>query len=225
MKILFVSATYLEIAPFLEFLGEAKNRGQRFYELQRGNFQIDILITGIGIVHTTFQLGRLLLQKSYELVINAGIAGSFNHQIKIGQVFRVQSEVFGDMGVEDNDVFIPLNDMDFFDKNQFPYQNGRLFSSHHPFFSAIENLKTVSAMTVNKVLGKESSIEEAKKLFNPDIESMEGAAFFYSCMMSNQPFIELRAISNYVEVRNKSNWKVSLAIENLNQLLIEMVNG
>ncbi|MGB1242252.1 MAG: futalosine hydrolase [Chitinophagales bacterium] len=225
MKILFVSATYLEIAPFLQFLGKTQKKRQSFYELQYGEFQIDVLITGVGIIHTTFQLGRLLLQKSYKLAINVGIAGSFNHQIKTGQVFRVQSEVFGDMGVEDNEVFIPLNEMDFFDKNQFPYQNGRLFSSHNPLFSAFENLKTVSAITVNRVSGKKSSIEEAKKLFNPDIESMEGAAFFYCCMVSNQPFIELRAISNYVEVRNKSNWQISLAVENLNQLLIEMVNG
>ncbi len=222
MKILFVAATYLEIAPLIQSLNLTTK--QSFYELQYRHFEIDILITGVGMVHTTFHLGRLLLQKSYKLAINVGIAGSFDHQIKIGQVFRVQSQIFGDMGVENRETFIPISELDFFDKNEFPYQNGRLFSSYNPFFAIFQNLKTVSAITVNKVLGRKSSIDQAKKLFKADIESMEGAAFFYSCMMSEQPFIEVRAISNYVEERNKSKWNIPLAVENLNQLIVEFLN-
>ncbi|MEZ4887400.1 MAG: futalosine hydrolase [Chitinophagales bacterium] len=223
MKILFVAATYNEIAPFLQSLGLTQKEEQSFYEFLYRHFHIDILITGVGIAHTAFHLGRLLAQKTYDLAVNVGIAGSFDHQIKIGQIVCVQSQVFGDIGAEDGERFIPLSEMAFFDKNQFPYQNGRLFSSYNTIFPTLRNLKTASSITVNKVLGSESSIFDAKKLFHPQIESMEGAAFFYSCLMSKQPFVELRAISNFVEVRNKSKWNIPLAIKNLNQLLIEII--
>ncbi|WP_207924565.1 hypothetical protein [Pedobacter changchengzhani] len=35
--------------------------------------------------------------------------------------------------------------------------------------------------------------------------------------------LQIRSISNYVEARNKDNWKVGLAIENLNSWAIDFV--
>ena len=57
--------------------------------------------------------------------------------------------------------------------------------------------------------------------FNPDIETMEGASFMYVCLNEGVNFIQLRAISNYIEKRNKQNWNINLAIENINNLLIK----
>ncbi len=54
---------------------------------------------------------------------------------------------------------------------------------------------------------------------------MEGAAFFYACLMTQAPFLQIRAISNYVEPRNKDNWNIPLAIDRLNEVLAQMVNG
>jgi futalosine hydrolase len=42
------------------------------------------------------------------------------------------------------------------------------------------------------------------------------------CLTEKIPFAELRAISNYVEPRNRDNWKMKEAIENLNTILIEL---
>ena len=41
--------------------------------------------------------------------------------------------------------------------------------------------------------------------------------------MLNIPFYEIRAISNVVEVRNKNNWDISLAIKKLTLTLVEIV--
>jgi futalosine hydrolase len=51
---------------------------------------------------------------------------------------------------------------------------------------------------------------------------MEGAAFMQICLTEKIPFAELRAISNYVEPRNRENWKMKEAIENLNTVLIAL---
>jgi futalosine hydrolase len=51
--------------------------------------------------------------------------------------------------------------------------------------------------------------------FNPDIETMEGASFFYICRREGIPFVAFRSISNRIEPRNKGNWNVKLALDNL----------
>jgi futalosine hydrolase len=50
---------------------------------------------------------------------------------------------------------------------------------------------------------------------------MEGAAFFYACEEANVDGLQVRAISNYVEKRNKENWNLALAVKNLNDWLIQ----
>ena len=68
------------------------------------------------------------------------------------------------------------------------------------------------------------SIDKTKKGFNPDVESMEGAAVFYTCEYSGTvPFVEVRAISNYVEKRDKSKWKTGDAINNLCEILKDFI--
>ncbi|MBK8564227.1 MAG: hypothetical protein IPN76_13040 [Saprospiraceae bacterium] len=78
-------------------------------------------------------------------------------------------------------------------------------------------------MTVNKVHGFQPSIDAVLKQYPSDVESMEGAAFFLACLMAGQPFLEIRSISNLVEARNREAWDLPKAIQQLNNVLIEMV--
>lgn len=55
--------------------------------------------------------------------------------------------------------------------------------------------------------------------YNPEIETMEGAAVFFVCLKEGIPFFELRSISNMVEPRDINNWNIPLALKNLNQTL------
>jgi len=84
-------------------------------------------------------------------------------------------------------------------------------------------VKPVRAITVNAATGSEKTRRMHLEKFNPDIETMEGATFFYICSQENIPFLALRAISNMVERRNKSNWKIPLALNNLSDKLIEVL--
>ena len=62
-----------------------------------------------------------------------------------------------------------------------------------------------------------------KEKYNPDIETMEGATFFYICTRENIPFLALRSISNMVGLRNKDNWDIRLALDNLSEKLREVI--
>jgi futalosine hydrolase len=59
--------------------------------------------------------------------------------------------------------------------------------------------------------------------FDPDIESMEGAAIFYVCLLEKVPFLEIRGISNYVDIRDTDKWDIPTAIENLTNELFRFL--
>ena len=84
-------------------------------------------------------------------------------------------------------------------------------------------LKPVKAITVNTATGSETTRNRLMKKFNPDIETMEGATFFYICCREKIPFLALRAISNRVEPRDIKKWNIPLALNNLSEKLMEIL--
>jgi futalosine hydrolase len=84
----------------------------------------------------------------------------------------------------------------------------------------VDSLIPVKAITVNTLTGNQDSIEKLKNKFNPEIITTEGAAFFYVCLLEDIPFLQIRAISNFVEIRKIENWNIPLAIKNLNDSII-----
>ncbi len=216
MNILIVSATEAEIKPFLNKCRESKLMGGRLRCCTYKNHQIDFLVTGVGMVNTAFQLGKSLRDK-YDVAINAGIAGSFKKNIPIGTVVNVIEDCFSEMGAEDGDDFLSLEDIDLGD----PY-----VLIKKPFKNPIiKALPKHYAITVNKVHGNEQSIKQVIRKYAPEIESMEGAAFFLACNEVGIFCAQIRAVSNYVERRNKENWNIPLAISNLNTKLQEITDS
>ncbi|WP_286898502.1 MULTISPECIES: futalosine hydrolase [Sphingobacterium] len=201
MQILVIAATSFELQPFLEVVSN--------YD------QCDTLVTGVGMVATGFELGRMLHEKKYDLLINVGIGGCLDRTIEIGSVIQVVSESFVELGAEDGHNFIPIDQLGYgrstFTSSLLNDKELRL-----PF------LKHGEGITVNKVHGSTESIEKIKKLHpNSLVESMEGAAVFYAADKMTIPVIEIRGISNYVERRNRATWNIPLAIMNSNKALIK----
>ena len=108
--------------------------------------------------------------------------------------------------------------MEFIPKDEFPYTNGKLVIESENI-----GLDSVSAISVNTTHGTERSVQLFATKFNADLETMEGAAAFYVCKMQNVKVMQIRAVSNYVEVRNKANWNILLAIERLNEELLRIL--
>jgi len=204
MKILIVSATQFEIQPFLE--------------VDANYPDCDTIITGVGMVATAFELGRVLHENKYDLLINIGIAGCFDRNLKIGAVVQVISESLVELGAEDDQQFIPIEQLGY-GKSKFESSLLRGKNLVLPF------LTQEHGITVNKVHGNADSIARIQQL-HPDrcIESMEGAAVFFAANKMDLPVIELRGISNYVEKRNRATWNIPLAIMNSNKALIQTLD-
>jgi len=214
MNILLVAATQAEINPFLLHHG-FQNLSIR--KKQIGEHQVSVLISGVGMVATAFAMGSYCAEKVFDLAINAGIAGSFDTAIQPGDLCRVSEDILAEFGAEDGSNFLSADTIGL---------GKSLFSATTiPGFPGYDQLKNVKAVTVNKVHGNEKSIAEFVDRFHPQIETMEGAAFFYACEQAGKPGIQIRAISNVVERRNRANWQVELAIKNLNDTLIQLFNA
>jgi len=223
MRLLIVSATPYEILPFQQYL-EANFEQTKDGLFEREELQIQVLITGVGQLLTAFVLGNLLGRQSFDLLINAGVAGAFDRNLKLGNVVNVESERLGDLGAEDQDgSFIDVHELGLIDNHVAPFENGIL---PNPTVMQFDFLPNVKALTVNKVHGSDISIAAIQKKYpEVQIESMEGAAFFYAALVADVPFLQIRALSNYVEARNRESWELGLAIEELNKVLVEMIEG
>lgn len=173
----------------------------------------DALITGVGIHATSFHLGRILALHSYDFAFNIGLAGALAGDLELGQVVEVVSDEFGDLGAEDHENYLDIFQLGFAGKEEFPYVNGVLMPAKTGAGSL--GIRQVKGVTVNTVHGETGSILRFKKRSRADIETMEGAAFFYSCTAMKLPALQIRAISNYVEARNRNTWKVKEALEAL----------
>ena len=220
MRILFVGATCFELYQFFESMKEEPdNRGPVFH-YKWYDLDIDLIITGLGTTFTTFFLTKALNLYHYDLVINAGIAGTFRDEISLGTVVNVISEQFCDLGIEEPDHVKTVFDAGFMRLDEFPFTDGKLIST--TFFDNLD-LIDVQGVTGNISHGAANSIARLKRDFDPDIESMEGAAVFYVCLFEKIPFLEIRAISNYVEVRDTTKWDIPTAIENLTDELFRFL--
>lgn len=208
--VLIVSATAFEVQPLLEKYSIVVTSEGIYEVFLNEKDRLSVLITGVGMVNTAFQLGRCS-HNYYDYVINAGVCGSFHVHHPIGEVVRVYRDEFSEMGAEDGDSFIRYNEMNLGGTNVYN-------ECWELKFAAIESLKRVSGITVNKVHGNTATIEKTALLFKPDVESMEGAAFFTGCQRFNH-YLQIRAVSNMVEQRDKSKWNMPLAITNLNNAL------
>ena len=127
MKVLIISATGFEVQPFRAYLGESNFISQDANHFVKGELEIYLLVTGVGLPLTAFSLGKMLSKERFDLAIQVGIAGAFNRQLKIGTVVQVVSERFGDLGVEEADgSFTDVHKMELIGKDDPPFKNGEL---------------------------------------------------------------------------------------------------
>ena len=206
MNLLIVAATKFEIEPFLKEKNDA-----------------DILITGVGIPATVYHLVKKISEKNYDFVIQAGIAGAFNDDMNLTEVVQVDKDTFADLGIQENGNFQTLFDMGFSQKNDFPFTDGWLINPLS--FLQKNHLPAVKGITVNKIGDDAFQNKMITEKFSPAVESMEGAAFHYVCLLERINFLQLRAISNRVGERDKSKWKLKESIENLNKELLNIIEN
>jgi futalosine hydrolase len=214
MEILLIAATSFEIQPAINYLADR--------DIRIGNNKFEVLIAGIGSMSTAYWLTKSIGKKRPDLLIQAGIGGSFSNDYPPGSLVLVQEEVTGDLGVEENDEFKDVFDMGL-PQISDPYTGKGLVNEHVELLQRF-NLPLVKAVTISEITTRPARMQQLQQKYQPVVESMEGAAFHYIALMEKIPYIQLRAVSNFVGERDKLKWKMKEAIEKLNEKLIQIVS-
>lgn len=215
MRVIITAATVGEWMP--AFLAVDK-----LYTGESDRLKIQFHQSGIGMLSSAYALTKMVYEDKPDLVIQAGIAGCFDTNTPLGKVVAIKEEMLGDLGVTEDGKWKDIFDLKLEKSSYPPFERRKL---QNPWLGKFNLLKLpeVSAITINEITTDQDRIQQLIKKYDPFIESMEGAALHYVCRQANIPFLQIRAVSNYTGERNKANWKIKEAIDNLNDVLLRYV--
>jgi futalosine hydrolase len=218
MSVLIVAATAMEIAPVVADLQQSSAPGRLTQYTSRGR-DVDVLVTGVGMVATAVWCARTLAERRYTPAVNLGVCGSFDSALPPGSVVHVTADRIVELGAEDGDVFLSIDELNLLGHDE----HAELRNPAPPDSAVLRGLPAVRGITVNTVHGNERSIAAVTARFHPQVESMEGAAFMYACLVNDVRFAQVRAVSNAVERRNRGAWKMDVAVERLSQTALALL--
>ena len=169
-------------------------------------------ICGVGLSAAAYNTAKIIARYKPDWLIMAGIAGAYTHStFTIGDVMLVESECEADLGFFTPTGFTHLADL-----------------SIDMEFTAVKQLLCPHIPTGHILpVAKSNSMNAAMAPFisnaGIDIENMEGAAFFQVCLAENQPFLQVRSVSNMVKI-GEDNWDFADSIRKLTEGLHEVID-
>jgi futalosine hydrolase len=217
MRVIITAATNGEWMPSFQKINPA-------YAGTNKRFSVGFHESGIGLLASSVSLMKMFVQETPSLIIQVGIAGCFDKKVPLGKVFAVKDDFAGDIGVMENKNWKDLFDLKLDKANDAPYEKKSL---PNPWLSQYNLLKlpTKKGVTVNTISTDKNKIDLYSGRYKATLESMEGAALHYMGRDLNIPFIQIRAVSNYVGERNKAKWEMQEAIYNLNETLLQYLDA
>ncbi len=217
MRVIITAATHGEWMPSFQKINPK-------YVSNNKKFSVGFHESGIGMLASSVSLMKMFVQETPTLIIQVGIAGCFDKKIPLGKVFAVKDDFAGDMGVMENKVWKDLFDMKLDKPNAPPYEKKSLPNPWLTQYNLL-HLPTKKSVTVNTITTEKNKIELFNGRYKAVLESMEGASLHYIGRDLTIPFMQIRAVSNYVGERDKSKWKMQEAIYNLNETLLAYLDA
>jgi len=221
--ILLIAATPLETVLLRTELPLCKHAEQAMWSGSLvPHLSLGLIHTGVGPASTAVYLTRALAQQPIQAVLMIGCAGAYPHSdLKVGDLALATEEVYGDLGVETEEGFLTLADLDI---PGDPPPIERIDLQHRLHLAAAHHLRTVFAtqaghfrcgrfVTVSAGSGSENRSRQLALRTDGLCENMEGAAAAQACALYGVPFLELRGISNPTGTRDPRQWDLKRGVE------------
>jgi futalosine hydrolase len=219
-----VGAVALELEPLRAALVDAEPIEVGRKPATRGwldQTPVLLLPGGMGKTNAAQALTSLLERGGIRGVLNVGVGGAYpGVGLHVGDVALATEEVYGDDGVEapagwisTEGIGIPLLERGELRRfNRFPLDAGLVTRAGERL--AERGVAAVAGpfVTVSCCSGTERRGRQIAERFGAVCESMEGAALAHVAAIYGVPFLELRAISNAVEDRDLSRWRLRDAV-------------
>ena len=187
-------------------------------------FSVGFHESGVGMLASSVSLMKMVVQETPTLIIQMGVAGSLDPKIPLGKVFVIKDDVVGDLGVMENKQWKDLFDLKLDSANDNPFEKKSLPNHFLNQYNLLK-IPTKKGVTVNTITTDKKIIDRYRTKYKAQIESMEGAAIHYIGRDLSVPFIQIRAVSNYVGERNKAKWKMKEPIYELNEKVLQYIDA
>lgn len=205
LHILIVTAVAAERDAVLRGLGETQGDRAVF----------DVRSVGVGPAAAAAGTAIALAERSYGLVISAGIAGGFAGKAEPGQLVLADRIIAADLGAETPDGFQSVDALGF---------GSSVIESDPALVARCEDalraagllVHTGPVLTVSTVTGTADTAELlTRRIPGAVAEAMEGYGAAVAAQSRSLPVLELRAISNLVGPRDRLAWRIKEALDAL----------
>lgn len=195
------------------------------------------LTAGVGILESAISLTQFLSrsendahQTLLEGVIAFGVCGAYQTTgANILDICIAEKEHFGDFGVAIDSEIEYFTEDNLKNRCTFNLANDLSARIKNSLYDLRIKYKSGNFVTVQACTGTLSRGSFLQNKFNAICENMEGAALARVCELYGIPMAELRCVSNMVEDRDKSKWKIKEAVAKgsdvLVQLLAQLIKG
>lgn len=195
MKILLLAPTSFELAAF-----KVKHPS------------ITTRVCGIGGIALARDLIPYFEKGDYDIVILAGLAGGLEGDTQLGQVIKIENDTQGDLGVFEKNNFFSFEQIGLIEKSETKL-------AFNISDNILPEIEARNALSTNILFDEKEKNELRHNHYETQIENMEGATFQEICEEYEQPYLQLRAVSNFIGERDKGSWNITGSLENLNQVL------
>jgi futalosine hydrolase len=167
------------------------------------------LVTGVGPVEAACTVSAALAQADYSLVVNAGIAGTLDDAIAIGEAAIVGGERL-ELALENGaPMELPDGEAIVEDVLSDPALVGRLH---------VDGFRVVRGITVTRITTTEETASRYARL-GAQVEAMEGFAVLRAAQLAGVPAIELRAISNRCGAPERADWNFAAGFAGVERIV------
>jgi futalosine hydrolase len=190
-----------------------------------------LVVTGIGPVNASLEIGKLLGRRSLKGVINFGIAGAFDTQkhpllstVVINKEIWPEYGVITEDGLDAKGLKYPLgwfDNQDIWDRISINLDE----QSCRLGIVIPRRWQQGSSLTVAGVSGAPEIARQRHQWYAADFENMEGFALAWACLPKGIPFLEIRTISNRVGSRAQHDWNIRGALEILSEAFEEIFSA
>lgn len=211
MHVLVVAATAAELGSLAP---AAPPLGQPTPLPPLGGHSLTGVVTGVGPLAAAYSLAQALATEKYELLLGLGVAGSYRRHWPLATVVQVTEELW-ECGAENAPGQQPeVLTLAHLGLAAAGGAEGMVFNEYALGQPWPGPWPTARGLTVAVASGTPATVARRTAL-NCDAETLEGAALAHAALLSGTPAVSLRALSNYVEVRNRAAWLLAPALHAL----------
>jgi len=175
--------------------------------------QVVVEFCGVGLSAAAYNTSKIIQRHQADWLIMAGIAGVYEESShSVGDTVLVESECEADLGFFIPNGFAHLADIDL----------GMEFTVTKQWICPY--LLQGACLPIARSNSVNAAMAPFVKTEGIDIENMEGAAFFQVCLAENQPFLQVRTISNQVSIGD-DQWDMAGSVQKLTDSLHKVIDS